>query len=439
MNKENRRPIGFYVCALSYTFERMAYYAAKYILTIFVASQVVNGGLGLTDVDAAKISANLVAFTYISPLIGGYITDRFLGARKLVPIGTLFMAAGYVCGRFASANTSLALTNAMIILITIGTAFFKSQVSAINGRLFDDPAALDSAFSIQYSFVNVGSFIGTTFIGAMVANGDNFYNAFMICAAIMVVCTIWFAVGSRHFKGIGDKPFKAEEMKAEAGKEEKEMEPLTKNEKQRIIAIFIVSIFSIIFWLFWYLAYMPVYFYWPDHMNWAIGSFQIPTSYFDSLNGFCCMALGPVMAVVWNKLAARPQGDLDMFKKTSIGLLLLGVSFIVFALADVVRGEGQASILWVVAFGVLLSLGEMVFSPLGNSFVSKFSPARLLTVMLGVWNVATFFAAKSYGYLYEFLSKFPFAPSYFVVAGIAIACAVILWLISGKLNSLVEE
>ena len=88
----------------------------------------------------------------------------------------------------------------------------------------------------------------------------------------MVVCTIWFAVGSRHFHGIGDKPFKAEEMKAAAGKEEKEMEPLTKNEKQRIIAIFIVSIFSIIFWLFWYLAYMPVYFYWPDHMNWAIGA-----------------------------------------------------------------------------------------------------------------------------------------------------------------------
>lgn len=438
MSTAKKRPFGFWVCSLSYTFERMAYYAAKYILTIFVASQVVNGGLGLTDVDAAKISANLVAFTYISPLIGGYITDRYVGARKLVPVGTLLMAAGYVCGYFASVQTSLAMTNAMIILVSIGTAFFKSQVSAINGRLFDSKEELDAAFSIQYSFVNIGSFIGTTFIGAMVANGDSFQPAFLICAAIMVVCTVWFIVGARHFGDIGLKPFKAEEEKVDAtGKEEKQ--PLTKNEKQRIVAIFIVSIFSIIFWLFWYLAYQPVYFYWPEHMNWNVGGFQVPTSYFDSLNGFTCMALGPIMAVVWAKLAARPQGDLDMFKKTSLGLLLLGISFVIFAGADVVRGDGQASLLWIVAFGIVLSLGEMVFSPLGNSFVSKFAPARLLTVMLGVWNVATFFSAKSYGYLYEFLQKFPFAQGYFAVAAIAIVSAVVLWAISGKLNSLVEE
>lgn len=429
-------PFGFYVCSASFTFERMAYYAAKWLIAVFVVATIADGGLGLSDVDGAKMSANLVAFTYLAPLIGGYISDNWIGARYCVPVGMLLMGAGYFVGGQA---TSAGMVNLMIILVAVGTGLFKGNISALNGRQFDNKEVLDSAFSIQYSFVNIGSFIGTTIIGLIITNTGNYSLAFNLCGIVMVLGTVWFVLGSRSLGDIGKKPFRFTKEAVEEKKETIESKPLTKKEKQRVLAIILVSLFSIIFWLFWYLAYMPVYYYWPDHMNWSIGSFEVPTAWFDSLNAFCCISMGPILAGVWSKLAKRPQGDLSMFKKTGLGLVLLGISFVVFALADVTRGGGMANLLWVIAFGILLSLGEMVFSPLGNSFVSKFAPAKLLSVMMGVWTFATFIAAKSYGYVYEFLGNFDFAPAYFGVAVIALAAGVILWVISGKLDSLTDD
>ena len=187
---------------------------------------------------------------------------------------------------------------------------------------------------------------------------------------------------------------------------------------------------------------MPVYFYWGGDnaaANWMIGNFEVPTAWFDSLNALACITLGPILGKVWEKLAKRPQGDLSMFKKTALGMMLLGLSYVIFAMADVTRGGNLAPLAWMVAFGIVLSLGEMVFSPLGNSFISKFSPPRLLSSMMSVWILAVFFAAKSYGWVYEFTLKFKFAPTYFVIAAIAAGAGIILWLLDGKLNSLVVE
>lgn len=439
MEKTKKRPFGFYVCSLAFTFERFAFYSAKWLLAVFVVASVAKGGLGLTAADGAKMSANLVAFTYFAPLIGSYISDRLIGARYLVPIGMILMGIGYLVGSNAK---SAAMVNLMIALVSIGTGLFKPQTNAITGRLFEDPKDLDSAFSIQYSFVNIGSFIGTTIIGILVGL-KGFSFCFAVCGIMMFINAVWFIFGWRFLGEAGKKPFKIDENKVKDEKKEKEdHKPLTTIEKKRVAAIILISFFSIIFWVFWYLAYMPVYYYWGgEHgfANWTIGNFQVPTSWFDSLNGLTCIILGPVLSIVWKKLSERPKGDLSMFKKTALGMIILGLSYVVFALADVVRGENLASLGWIFVFGLLLSLGEMVFSPLGNSFISKFSPARLLSTMMSVWVVAIFFAGKSYGWVYEFTLKFPFAPVYFTIAAIAIVSGIILWSMDKKLNSLVID
>ncbi|MPN22808.1 Dipeptide and tripeptide permease B [bioreactor metagenome] len=172
--------------------------------------------------------------------------------------------------------------------------------------------------------------------------------------------------------------------------------------------------------------------------NWMIGNFTVPSAWFDSLNALCCIILGPVLAAIWTKRANSPKGDLSMFKKTALGMLLLGISFVVMAGAEVIRGENQANLMWIVAVGILMSLGEMVFSPLGNSFISKFSPARVLGLMMGVWPFAIFIAGKSYGYLYEFLGNYSFAPAYGLVGAIVLICGIILWTLDKKFNTLVE-
>lgn len=434
---KQKRPFGFYICSLAFTLERFAFYSAKWLMTVFVAAAVIDGGLGLTAADAAKMSANLVAFTYLVPLFGAYISDYWVGARYLVPIGMILMGVGYLFGWQAD---SALMINIMIALVSIGTGLFKPQTNAITGRLFKDETQLDSAFSTQYSFVNIGSFIGTSIIGVL-ALKYGYQVCFLICAIIMFIDAIWFIFGWRHLGQAGKKPFKIDEQEDDIVERNTEKKPLTSIEKKRVAAIILVSAFSIVFWVFWYLAYMPVYFHWGDGgaANWMIGNFQVPTAWFDSLNALACIVLGPVLGMVWARRARSPKGDWNMFQKTALGIMLLGVSYIIFAVADVVRGSGQASLLWIIAFGIVLTLGEMVFSPLGNSFITKFAPPKLLSMMMSVWVVAIFFAGKSYGWIYDFTLNFPFAQTYFIIAAIAIGCGVVLWALSGKLQGLVRE
>ncbi|APH14199.1 peptide MFS transporter [Clostridium sporogenes] len=438
MENTSKRPFGFYVCSVAFSLERFSFYSAKWLIAMFVVHSVAKGGLGLTAADAAKMSANLIAWTYFAPLIGSWISDRKVGARYLIPMGMMIMGAGYLVGWKA---TSALMVNAMIILVAIGTGLFKSQLSGITGRLFDNQKDLDSAFSTQYSFVNIGSFIGTTVLG-LIGESIGYSFCFLICAIVMFINTAWFVFGWKFLGDAGKKPFKIDEHKEVKEEKKEEKKPLTTIEKKRVGAIILISFFSIVFWIFWQLAYMPVYFYWAGDnglANWMIGNFKVPTAWFDSLNALCCIVLGPILGKVWEKLAKRPQGDMSMFKKTALGMLLLGLSYVIFAMADVLRGDNLLPLAWLVVFGIVLALGEMVFSPLGNSFISKFSPGRVLTTMMSVWVLASFVAGQSYGYVYEFTLKFKFAPTYFVIAAIAIVCGIILWALDGKLNSLVVD
>ena len=442
---KKKYPFGFYVCALSFTLERMAFYSSKWLLGVFIVATAAKGGLGLDAAEGAKMTANLVAFTYLTPIAGGFLADRWISPRLSVVLGTILMGLGYACGWQSAVQSSPALVWAMIALVSIGTGLFKGNVSGINGKLFDDPDQLDSAFSVQYSFVNVGSFIGTTFV-SFIAYGLGFGTTFLICAILLFADAAWLIIGGKMgFGEVGKKPFKAGEVKETSSKKQSNDAPLTGKEKQRIAAIVLVTVFSIIFWVVWYLTYMPVLYHCgPDFdtankANWMIGNFAVPSSWFDSLNALCCIALGPVLAAYWTKRANSPKGDLSMFKKTALGMILLGLSFAVMATAEIVRGGNQANLMWIVMVGILMSIGEMVFSPLGNSFISKFSPAKVLGLMMGVWPFAIFIAGKAYGYLYEFLGNYSFAPAYAIVGAIVIVCGVVLWSLDKKLNALVED
>ena len=259
-NTKKKFPFGFYVCCLSFTFERLAYYAAKWGLSIFIVVAASKGGLGLDKSVGAAMSSNLVAFTYITPVIGGYIADRWISPRLLVPVGEILMGLGYLCAWKAN---GVGMLWVMIVLIAIGTGFFKGNVSGINGRLFpsSDQDELDTAFSLQYSFVNIGSFIGTTFL-SLIGTNVGYREMFLVCGIFLFIDCAWWLFGMRFFGDAGKKPFLVDNRTENVEKADKEKDnaPLTKLERNRVIAILIVTLFSGVFWLIWYMAYMPVYY-----------------------------------------------------------------------------------------------------------------------------------------------------------------------------------
>ncbi|MGL6199930.1 MAG: peptide MFS transporter [Lachnospiraceae bacterium] len=441
---KKRKPFGFYVCSIGYTFERCAFYTVKWMLAMWIAIEVGSGGLGYSDTKAGSMAALFVAMTYITPVIGGYIADYWISPRLCVPVGMVLMGLGYLCTWQAK---SLTLVWLMIILVSVGTGLFKGNLSGINGLLFKNEKELNEAFSIQYSYVNVGNFIGTTFLVLLIPfTGFNF--VFLICGILLFVDAIWIVANSKALGDAGKKPFKVDQrqFKEVSKSGSQETAPLTATDKKRVAAIILVTLFSVVFWMVWYLAYMPAYFYFGygngadflNRANWVIGSFNVPTSYFDSMNAITCIALGPVLGKLWTKLAARPKGDMSMFKKTALGMILVGVSYAAMVIADII-GNGSTSLVWLAMVSLLMSVGEMVFSPLGNSFITKLAPSKLMGLLLGFWPIAVFFANLAYPLVYAVLKTdvpAKFQMGYGILAAIVILIGLTLWFFSGKLDKL---
>lgn len=451
---KEKHPMGFHACCITFMFERLAFYGAKPLLLLFLITAIAEGGLGIQKTDAAVIAANLTAYTYMAPLIGGVVSDRWLGARYSITLGALLMAVGYLVGW--KANSTL-MVNLMIIIVSIGTGLFKGNLNALIGRQYKNKGMLDSAFSLQYSYVNTGAFFGSLITGYLYLHvfnkGDvlGFRQCFLVAALFCIAAAIWFVANWKHLQGQGIKPYKyltdgngnivgTNEVKVE-GTDKKV--PLTKLEKYRILAIILVSLFSVLFWLFYYQQDLALVIYMTDFVNMKIGSFAIPPSWITTTwNGMLCVILGGVMAAIWKKMAARPQGDLNMFQKVGISFVFVGLAFTVMIVCELLRGVGadssvKASFLFPLMFATTITIGEMCFSPLRNSFVSKYAPKKYLSLLMGVIAVSTFGANKLSPFVQLFIEKFDVFTVFVGIAILIFICAALIFLVNKKLNSLV--
>ena len=446
---KKHKPWSFYMSSMTFMFERCAYYSSKWLIIVYVTAAVVSGGLGesglgLGKVEGAAMQSNLVAFTYLAPVLLGFIADKLIGARYLIPVGLLLMGLGYGYAGYVGSYSALWT---MIILVSVGTGLFKGNLQAVVGQIFEgNQKRKDDAFSTMYSFINIGSFIGTTFVGLLyvklaTASANGYLQCFKIAGLICLVGAVWFVLGFKSLGDVGKHPFaKGEEHHEEKVKVSR---PLEKYEIRRVYSIVIISLLSVIFWIFWYLTYVILYDYMPKFIDDKVGTFTVPTSWLDSLNGLGCIILGPILGALWYKLARRPQGDWSLYKKASIALFLLGVTFGILALTEIVRGVGapetqKASILWVILFFIVMSVAEMFFSPLGASFVSKYAPKHILSIMMAVWIVATFGAAKGYSLVYELVAELPIVQVSLGIGGICVVVGLVVFIFEKKLASLVE-
>ena len=197
------KPWSFYMSSMTFMFERCAYYSSKWLIIVYVTAAVVSGGfgesgLGLGKVEGAAMQSNLVAFTYLAPVLFGFIADKLIGARYLIPLGLLLMGIGYGYAGFVGSYSALWT---MIVLVSLGTGFFKGNLQAVVGQIFEgDQKRKDDAFSTMYSFINIGSFIGTTFVGVLyvklaTASANGYFQSFILAGLICLIGAVWFVFG----------------------------------------------------------------------------------------------------------------------------------------------------------------------------------------------------------------------------------------------------
>lgn len=445
--KKKGHPKGLYLLFFTEMWERFSYYGMRAILVLYLTKSYIQGGLAIDPQQASLIYGFFTGFVYFTPLIGGWLADKYLGQRKAITIGATTMMLGQLC--LFGINTHFGLYTGLLLLI-IGNGFFKPNISTMVGSLYQkgDPKR-DSAFSIFYMGVNLGAFIAPLVIGTLAddifavkdASGaiitHGYKYGFLAAAIGMFLGQVLFNTLSNKYLGrIGIEPQGGKAALAQQAKNEGKDSKLTSVEKQRIIVIFIFFLFAIFFWAGFEQAGSSLTLYTESYINRTInlpfiGEYTIPTSWFQSVNPLFIVLLAPVFGMLWTSKFGR---KIPTPIKMGSGMIILGVGFFFMLGAVAERGGDlkdvaiKASLWWLVLTYLVHTMGELCLSPVGLSIVTKLSPPKLASLLMGVWLLSSFFANILGGYLASTVEAlgagkiFLYISVFVIICGLAMIC-----------------
>ena len=437
-------PKGLYLLFLTEMWERFSYYGMRGILILYLTKSYLEGGLGIDAKTASLIYGYFTGFVYFTPLIGGWLADRYLGQRHSITIGGIIMMFGQLA--LFSLNTHIGLYVGLFLLI-IGNGFFKPNISTLVGGLYSDgDPKRDSAFSIFYMGINLGALIAPIIIGILTddifstkdAAGKiisyGYKYGFLAAAAGMFLGQISYNMLAKKYLGdLGLKP-QGKIDKNDMKNETNTNAPLTKNEKQRVTVIFIYFFFAIFFFAGFEQAGSSLTLYTDKFIDRnvnlpSIGGYVIPTSLFQSINPFFIVLLAPIFAYFWNtKLGQKLTTPLKM----GLGMVILGVGFFFMLGAVAERGGDisdvtiKASIWWVILTYLVHTIGELCLSPVGLSVVTKLAPPKLASLLMGVWLMASFFANIVGGYLASIIQTLGAGKIFLYISIFVIICGILM-------------
>ncbi|WP_370294437.1 peptide MFS transporter [Rossellomorea marisflavi] len=426
-----KHPPGLYLLFATEAWERFSYYGMRAILVLYLTATAVNGGLGTDKTTAISLYGTFTSAVYLTPIIGGYLTDRFLPRRTAITIGGVLMALG---------NFSIFLHQSMgalylgLALLIIGNGFFKPNISTIVGELYhiNDPKR-DGAFTIFYMGVNLGAFVAPLVVGLM-----DYRYGFLTAAIGMVVGQVLFnALGNRYLGDIGKESAK----KVQQHTQTVSKAPLTKQEVRRTIAIVILAIIVIAFWTAFEQAGSSLTLFTEENIDRHLGDFIVPTEWFQSLNSLFIMLLAPVMSMLWFKLSQTKNGDFKTPTKMGMGLITVGLGFLVLIPAVVMVGDDsqvRVNMLFMVFTYFLHTLAELMISPVGLSMVSRLSPLKLTSVLMGVWLASSAVANKLASILATYTQSLGYFDIFGLIGIVTIVLGIIVLFVSKPIAKLME-
>jgi POT family proton-dependent oligopeptide transporter len=439
-------PKGLAVLFATEMWERFNYYGMRAILVLFLTKALL-----FDKAFASNLYGSYTGLVFLTPLLGGYIADRFWGNQRSIILGGLLMALGefvlFFCASLYSTEkdiSTILFFTGLGLMIT-GNGFFKPNISAMVGQLYPvGDRRIDSAYTIFYMGINVGGAMGPIICGLVGDTGNpaDFKWAFLAGGiAMLISVVVQFAFHRKYVLDPNNKVLGLTPANSPAAWTRPinialfltvvsaimiaalyvdtnvvdylayvlvasplligyiifSDKSLSVIEKQRVAVIFSVSFFVVFFWSAFEQAGASLTFFAEEQTERDLGIFTVPASFFSSLNSIYVVLFAPLFAWLWLKMGKREPSSPT---KMSIGLFLLSLGYLWIAIGvkDVEAGT-KVSIMWLLGMYALHTWGELCLSPIGLSLVNKLAPLKFASLLMAVWFLASAAASKLAGVL----------------------------------------
>ncbi len=429
------QPKGLYVLFFTEMWERFSYYGMRALLVYYMLKYLflpenaqhvigfvaVKSGLEAVfgpmsdQALSSQIYGLYTGFVYFTPFFGGMLADRYLGQRKTVIIGGVLMAIGHFLMAFDS------LFYIALLFLIAGNGAFKPNISTQVGLLYapGDPRR-DRAFNTFYMGINLGAFFSPLICGTL---GETLGWHWGFGAAGVGMCL-----------GLGvylwGQKYLATDNLTRTRTEKVETQPLLREDWTRIWALVVLCALNIVFWGV-YEQQGNTLALWADanterHVL-PFSDWEMPASWFQSVNPFFIFALTPLINILWARQAKKGKEPSSVIKM-AIGCALLGAAFFfLIGGAHAMGADGRSSAWWLILSIFVLTVGEMYLSPVGLSLVTKLAPARLVSMLMGMWFLSSFFGNYMAGYLGTFWETMPKDGFFFMMVVLSIATGAIMF------------
>ena len=408
-------PVGLYVLFFTEMWERFSYYGMRAILVLYLvaATNGDNAGLGWSNGEALALYGWYTMLVYVASIPGGWIADKFLGQKKSVLYGGILLVAGH---SILAVEQMWAFYSGLGLIIA-GVGMLKPNISTMVGGLYKQgDIRRDKGFTIFYIGINVGAFLSALIVG-YVGETYGWHYGFGLAGIGMAAGLIQYLAGQKHLANVGNF------LGASQNESEKEAmkKPLTKIEKDRVVVLFISFILVIVFWGAFEQAGGLMNIYASEKTNRMLMGWEVPASWFQSLNAMFIIFLGTSVALYWANRKLKGKLSTSLFKMI-LGLIIMGAGFFFMtAAAGQYESNGSSAMYWLVLAYLFHTVGELCISPVALSYITKLAPVKYASLMMGVYFAMTGFGNKLAGILGEASESLG---EYTIFTGIAVFCVI---------------
>jgi POT family proton-dependent oligopeptide transporter len=418
-------PRGLFVLFYAEMWERFSYYGMRALLILYLTKFWL-----FSDGSSNLIYGAYTSLVYITPVLGGYLADRWLGQRKAVLFGGIVLAIGHLFMAYEGihgltdpvakqADPAINVFWLALALIIVGSGFLKANISVIVGQLYKmTDTRRDAAYTIFYMGVNTGAALGTILVGYL-GETIGWSYGFGLAGIGMLLGLVIFVVGKPALRGRGEPPkplAKKRELMlygtgvaavamiwviiqyvdviqnllivsglAMLGYTLWEASKLPREPRQRIYAIIFLVALNPIFWGLFEQAGGSLSLYTEKFVDRG----GVPTSLFQSINPIYIVLFGPIFAALWQYLGKKGW-EPSAPAKFALALAQVGLGFLVFVWG---AGTGDPAVMTSVLFVFLIyalhTTGELCLSPVGLSAMTRLSPLHLGSFIMGAWYYMT--------------------------------------------------